>query len=147
MPPLALLVLAAQAVANTVPSAPPGRSLPQCAAVRVTAPDRTVPPKDMTFSSRTSPDLLLRPRFLANVTGDHVIELKVFTPGGFLYQAITLPFAGAASGTRGKTPAAPQTRVVPGYPRPLEVQRLAPVRSSAMRAEYELLARLPVAGT
>jgi hypothetical protein len=102
----------------------------------------------MTFSSRQTLDLLLRPRFRRNVPGEHVMQLKVFTPGGFLYQVITVPFAGDGAGTRAETSAAPQTRVVPGYPRPLEVQRLAPVRSSSTtRAEYELRARLPVAGT
>lgn len=148
MLPLALLVLAAQVGGNApAPAAPSGPLLPQCLGVRVTAPDRAVPPKGMTFSSRTTPDLLLRPRFPRNVPGDHVMQLKVLTPGGFLYQVITVPFAGAAAGTRAQASPAPRTRVVPGYPRPLEVQPLVPARSSTMRAEYELHARLPVAGT
>ena len=37
---------------------------------------------------------------------------------------------------------------MPGFPRPLEVQLLAPARrASASRGDYELQARLPVAGT
>jgi hypothetical protein len=83
-----------------------------------------------------------------DMRGDHLMELKVFTPGGFLYQAIALPFVGAgAPSASGAQPAAPPSRVVPGYPRPLEVQRLVPVRASGARGEYELHARLPVAGT
>jgi hypothetical protein len=154
MPPLALLVLgAAQVVGATVPgTAPPtGRYYGQCTGVRVTASDRAVPPKNMTFSSRETLDLVLRPRLRQDFQGDHLMELKLFTPGGFLYQVIALPFVGAAApNARGQQTAAappPPSRVVPGYPRPLDVQRLVPVRTSGTRGEYELRARLPVAGT
>jgi hypothetical protein len=147
MPPLAFLLVAAQVggtASGAVPS--PGRYIPQCSGVRVTASDRAVPPRNMTFSSRETLDLLLRPRFRQNVQGDHLMQLKVFTPGGFLYQVIAVPFVGAAD-ARGQQAAAPPARVVPGYPRPLEVQQLVLVRGSTTRAEYELRARLPVAGT
>jgi hypothetical protein len=159
MPPLALLVLAAQ-VAGTGPRAvPPADRLSlQCAAVRVTASDREAPPKDMTFSSRETLDLLLRPRVRQDLQGEHLMQLKVFTPGGFLYQVLTVPFVGAASSggpgrpgwvtnraAEASEPLPP--RVVPGFPRPLEVQRLVPAGGSATRGEYELRARLPVAGT
>jgi hypothetical protein len=148
MPPLAFLVLAAQVggtASGAVPS--PGRYYPQCTGVRVTASDRAVPPKNMTFSSRETLDLVLRPRMRQDFQGDHLMQLKVFTPGGFLYQVLTLPFVGATPNARGHEAAAPPPRVVPGFPRPLEVQRLVPVRGSTSRAEYELSARLPVAGT
>ena len=149
MPVLALLVLGAQVggtVSGTAPST--GWYMPDCSGVQVTASDSAVPPKDMTFSSRQTLDLLLRPRIRRNMRGEHLMQLKVFTPGGFLYQVITVPFEGAASVARGQKAAAPPpARVVPGYPRPLEVQRLVPVTSSTSRAEYELQARLPVAGT
>ena len=160
MPLTALLVLAAQVggtASGAVPS--PGRAYPQCAGVRVTASDRAVPPKNMTFSSRETLDLLFRPRVRQNLQGEHLMQLKVSTPGGFLYQVITVPFVGAASPdgrerpgwTTNRAAAAadpPPPRVVPGFPRPLEVQRLVPVSGgSATRGEYELRARLPVAGT
>jgi hypothetical protein len=149
MPPLGFLLLAAQVVggtvSGTVPS--PGRYLGRCTGVRVTASDRALPPKNMTFSSRETLDLVLRPRMRHDLQGDHLMELKIFTPGGFLYQSIALPFVGAAQTTRGQQAAAPPPRVVPGYPRPLEVQKLVPVQSSGTRGEYELHARLPVAGT
>jgi hypothetical protein len=148
MTPLAFLVLAAQ-VGATVPGTVPsrGRYSPQCSGVRVTASDSMVPPTNMTFSSRDILDLTLRPRVRRVPEGDHLMELKVFTPSGFLYQSLTVPFAGGAvPATDGPHAAAPQLRPVPGYPRPLEVQRLVPVRSSG-RPEYELGVRLPVAGT
>jgi hypothetical protein len=109
----------------------------------------------MTFSSRETLDLLFRPRVRQNLQGEHLMQLKVTTPGGFLYQVLTVPFVGAGSGGRGRPewvtnqrtaaeePLPP--RVVPGFPRPLEVQRLVP--ASGGRGEYELQARLPVAGT
>jgi hypothetical protein len=149
MPSLASLVLAAQVAGATMPgTVPPGSSYGRCAGVQVTASDGAAPPKDMTFSSRQTLDLVLRPRVRQNVQGDHLMELKIFTPRGFLYQVIALPFVGGATtNAQGQQAAAPRTRVVPGYARPLEVQRLVPSRGSARRSEYELRASLPVAGT
>ncbi len=148
MPAVAFLVLAAQVVGGTVGGTAPstGRYYGGCTGVRVTASDGTLPPRNMTFSSRDTVDLVLRPRLRQDFQGDHLMELKIFTPRGFLYQVIALPFVGAAApDARGLQAAAPPSRVVPGYPRPLEVQRL--VQSSAKRGEYELQARLPLAGT
>jgi hypothetical protein len=151
MPALAILVLAAQVVPGAAPATGPlmGRDSGQCAGVRVTASDRALPPKNMTFSSRETLDLVLRPRMRRDLQGDHIMELKILTPRGFLYQSIALPFVGAAPAAGGQQAVAapaPPPRVVPGYPRPLEVQRLVPVQSGT-RGEYELRARLPVAGT
>ena len=93
---LVLLALTAQ-VGGAVSAAEPARSRahPRCAGVRVTASDGAPAPRDMTFSSRETLDLLLRPRLRRNLPGEHLMELKVYTPGGFLYQVITLPFVGA----------------------------------------------------
>jgi hypothetical protein len=160
MPLLALLLLAAQVegtASGAVPS--PARSYPVCLGVRVTASDQALPPKDLTFSSRETLDLLLRPRVRMDLKGEHLMQLKVITPGGFLYQVITLPFVGAAledarqqpgwttSGTAARAADPPPPRVVPGFPRPLETQRLVPVSGDGTRGQYELRARLPVAGT
>jgi hypothetical protein len=161
MPLLAFILLAAQVggtAAGAVPS--PAQGLPVCAGVRVVASDRAIPPKDMTFSSRETLDLLLRPRMRLDLAGEHLMQLKVFTPGGFLYQVITLPFVGAGLRGAGERPAFVTNgaaarasdplppRFVPGFPRPLEVQRLAPVAGDpTARAQYELRARLPLAGT
>jgi hypothetical protein len=158
MPLTALLVLAGQVGGATAATLPP-RSALQCAGVRVTASDQTAPPKDMTFSSRETLDLLFRPRVKQNLQGEHLMQLKVFTPGGFLYQVLTVPFVGETQSGGRERPGwvtnrmsekrenadTPPTRVVPGFPRPLEVQRLVP--PGGARGEYELRARLPVAGT
>jgi len=161
MPLLAVLLLAAQA-GGTTPEAVPSaaRAYPVCVGVRVTASDQALPPKNLTFSSRETLDLLLRPRVRLDLQGEHLMQLKVYTPGGFLYQVITLPFVGAGlsdgrdrpthvtNGAAARATDPPPPRVVPGFPRPLETQRLVPAAGdAAARAQYELRARLPVAGT
>jgi hypothetical protein len=160
MPPLALLLLAAQTGGIASGGVPPrGTLYTHCAGVRVGAPDRAIRPKDTTFSSRETLDLALHPRVRQNLPGEHLLQLKIFTPGGFLYQVISLRFVGddrSDGRERGwitnrpaaGTDEAPPPRVVPGSARPLQVQRLVPVRGGAGRlGEYELSARLPVAGT
>jgi len=108
MPHLALLVLAAQvggATSGAVPS-PAARTPVRGRPGHGVRPRG--PPRDMTFSSRETLDLLLRPRVRQDLQGDHLMQLKVFTPGGFLYQVITLPFVGAAPPARGQGAAAPR---------------------------------------
>jgi hypothetical protein len=166
---LALVVLATQAAAAepTATAASPGLARrtpapPVCAAVRVSAPGLAAPPRDLRFSSRQILDLQLRARLRQNLQGDHLLRLKVFTPGGFLYQEIAVPFVAAATPdrrarqARARSGAAaratslppPPPRAVAGYPRPLEVQRLVPVRGDAVSpVQYEVVSRLPVAGT
>jgi hypothetical protein len=148
---LAMLILAAQAAS------------PVCSGIRVIAPQLEVQPEDLKFSSRQVLDLQFRARLREDLDGDHLMQFKVLTPNGFLYQTITVPFVSSvpnpAPGGEKKTsirrareaaaaaPPAPP-RYVPGFPRPLPVQRLVPVPGdSTARIQYELDARLPVAGT
>ena len=93
MPLLALLLLAAQ-VGGTTPEAVPSptRSYPVCVGVRVTASDRALPPKNLTFSSRETLDLLFQPADAAGPAGRAPDAAQGLTPGGFLYQVITVPF-------------------------------------------------------
>ncbi len=68
------------------------------------------------FSARKVEDLRFSVLFLSEVEGDHLLELKVWTPRGHLYETLTAPISSrAAEGAQ---------RVVPNYPRPLEVQVL-----------------------
>jgi hypothetical protein len=159
MPLFAMLVLAAQAGGATVDGTTPLQRRPSsslCVGVRVIAPNLERQPRDLVFSGRQVLDLQFQARLRDDVTGDHLMRFKVTTPGGFLYQVIAVPFAGAAprgsggairmdAGATGSPPAA-ATRVVPGYPRPLPVQTLAPVEVDGAR-HYAVSARLPVAGT
>jgi hypothetical protein len=165
MPLFALLLLAAQ-VARTpapvtpkpTPVPPPARRAnPVCAGIKVSAPNLATQPRNLTYSSRQILDLEFQARLRQNLNGDHLMQFKVLTPGGFLYQVLTVPFVGAVpapGASSGATPARadaaaqallpPPPRAVPGYPRPLQVQRLARMPGDPY---YSVRAALPVAGT
>ena len=64
------------------------------------------------------------------------LELKLHTPRGYLYQVLTVPFAGGKSG-------GVERRRVPGNPRLLVERELR----IAGPGTYRVSARLPVAGT
>ncbi len=104
--------------------------------IRVTSPqtaDRRV------FSATEILDLDLRVTLRGDITGEHLLHIKVHTPGGHLYQTLTVPFTTdlARSGA---------LRAVDGYPRPLTVQQVEHDTEGG-RAKLSVLASLPVAGT
>jgi len=157
--PLALL--AALAAGSAAHAAPLKRSYPLCSGIRVTAPNLKTQPRDLAFPGRQVLDLQFEARLRQDLQGDHLLRLKVLTPGGFLYQEIAVPFVGSApdpdkaeraararSGAASRAEAPPPPRHVPGYPRPLPVQRLVPVvGDTRTRTQYAVRAFLPVAGT
>ena len=97
MPLVALLLLSAQVARTPTPvAAPLTRGYPVCAGVRVLAPNLATQPRDLIFSSRQVLDLQFQARVRRDLQGDHLMQFKVFTPGGFLYQVITVPFVGTA---------------------------------------------------
>ena len=164
MPLFALLLLSAQVARTPAPApaaAPLTRGYPACAGIRVLAPNLATQPRDLTYSSRQILDLQFQSRLRQDLQGDHLMQFKVFTPGGFLYQVITVPFVGTApapdastraararSGAATRAPGPPPPRYVPGYPRPLPVQRLVPTTGDTRtRVYYSVSAALPVAGT
>ena len=157
MPLVALLLLSAQVARTPDPVARPlTRGYPVCAGVGVLAPNLAIQPGDLTFSSREVLDLQFQARLRQNFRGDHLMQFKVFTPGGFLYQVIAVPFVGTAPAPdaptraeRARAESGPlPPRPVPGYPRPLPVQRLVPTAGDTRtRVHYGVSATLPVAGT
>jgi len=98
------------------------------------------------FSAARTVDLLLQVRIRPVLTGDHLLHLKLYTPRGFLYQTMTLPFR-FESALVGKSVGAPPAVLrVEGFPRPLAVQSLTgPTRRRPQG--NRVTARLPVAGT
>jgi hypothetical protein len=111
---------------------------------------RPVPPRvSLSVSSPQQPGRVERHGFRASritelqfdtvfprrLTGPHVLELKIFTPRGHLYQVLTVPFSGEGRGGR--------RRRVPGNPRFLLEREMRFVGAGA----YHVSARLPVAGT
>jgi hypothetical protein len=72
-------------------------------------------------------------------TGDHVVEVKVYSPKGNLYQSISIPFTASAV-------AAGAERRLEGYPEPVAVQKLGPITVNGVNS-MAVKVTLPVAGT
>lgn len=111
-----------------------------CARVLVgTQSLRPLEARGVTYSVKDVEDLRLLVGLLGEVSGSHLLEMKLRTPAGHHYQTLTAPIA-TELGEGGRE------RRVPGYPRPLPVQLLAPEAfpdGPALTAELGL----PVAGT
>jgi hypothetical protein len=155
------VVLAPLAAGSASGAATRTRNSPLCSSIRVIAPNLAAQPRDLVFSGREVLDLQFQARLRQDLQGDHLLRFRVYTPGGFLYQEITVPFVGSApppdaaaraararSGAATRGPAPPPPRYVPGYPRPLPVQRLVPVPGDTRtRTQYGVSTFLPVAGS
>jgi hypothetical protein len=158
---MTFVLLAALDAGRGTEAAAVTRSTPVCSGIRVSAPGLKVPPRDLVFSSREILDLQFQSLLRQDLQGDHLLRFRVTTPGGFLYQEIAVPFTGSApppdeaeraararSGAAARAPEPPPARYVPGYPRPLPVQRLVPVAGDTRtRTQFGVTTRLPVAGT
>lgn len=115
------------------------RSRAECLAVIVTSPQQPAGERPRgSFSASRILDLNFNTALRRRATGPHLLELKVFTPRGHLYQTLTVPFT-APRKSRG-------ARVVDGYPRPLPEQETRIVNRDG-RPSYEVMASLPVGGT
>jgi len=119
-----------------------------CQAVAVTSPQ--MPKRRGTFSATKILDLQLGTILRTRLAGDQVLNLRVYTPKGHLYQQIDVPFHGPTLMPSGAAVEAaettPRLRHVDGYPQPLPEQELVPVSTSAGRG-YQVSALLPVGGT
>jgi hypothetical protein len=149
MPILAILF----AAAHTVAAAPPRHSSHQCVAVDVVQPQRQrvvshkpAKRRAQTISAADTVDLQLQVQVRPEVKGDHVLRLDLFTPSGYLYQSMTLPFRFVSPKQLRAARGEPVTRSVAGFPRPLEVQLLT-THGRHGRPADRVTARLPVAGT
>lgn len=148
----AVFALAQAGAAAAPPSRPvvrpPTESLANaCLAVAVSSPE--APKKRGPFSATQILDLQFGALLRTRLRGEHVMNLKVYTPKGHLYQQIDVPFRGGATAVgAGATAEASGQRMrrVEGYPQPLPEQELVLVKTSVGRG-YQVQARLPVAGT
>lgn len=101
--------LAALLAATAVPAAaekPPG-----CATVLV-APRGGETDNSDRFSVAETIDLTFTVLLDESLAGDHVVEVRVFTPRGHLFQSMAVPI--------GLDGGEPRVRKVPGYPFPME---------------------------
>ena len=120
----------------------PGRS---CVRVEVSSgstavprPDSTIMPSSPRFSVTKILDLTFTVLFPARIGGDHLVELRVFTPDAQLYRSLAMPFASGGQ--------ADATRSVDGYARPLPQQPLTQeARGRGLFAAASTT--FPVAGT
>lgn len=159
-----MLILPALLAASQLAALPAPASR-VCSAVDVVAPEQEKAAKKtrfsaqetrqrrrrQSFSARETLDLQLRVRLqsVRRLSGDHLIHLKLYTPRGYLYQTITVPFHRQPRSTGGadlNDLEYEATRVVAGSPRALGVQKTTRVRQGRRRFD-QVTARLPVAGT
>ena len=145
MPILPVLIAASQLAALPAPASR------VCSAVEVVAPEQRKATKKRKFSAKKTLDLQLHTylRSRRSISGDHLLHLKLYTPRGYLYQTITVPFyrqPRQAEKPRPEDLEFEPVRVVPGFPRALDVQKTTRVREGRRRFD-QVTARLPVAGT
>ncbi len=145
MPILPALLAASQLAALPAPASR------VCARVDVVAPDQRKATQKKKFSARKTLDLELRTRLRSRrrLSGNHLLHLKLYTPRGYLYQTITVPFYREPRKAEKRDRKALEyqpSRVVAGFPRALDVQKTKRVRRGRRRLD-QVTARLPVAGT
>ena len=91
------------------------------------------------FSATEILDLDFRVLLGPEEAGDHLLQVKLHTPRGHVYQTLTIPFTTVASRAGG-------SRDVDGYPRPLRIQATQEVTADGASWQA-VVTRLPVAGT
>lgn len=92
------------------------------------------------FSTTATDDLAVTVEIDGAATGDHLLELRWFLPGGGLYQSVAVPFAA------GVAPAAAGRRIA-GYPFPVEVRAATEQVRDGFGSVFAVADRLPVAGS
>src|SRR5215468_9225233 len=96
---LLVLVQSTSAPASAPSAESPRRpALGECAAIVVSSPQQPGRTHDP-YSATRILDLRLAVHMRSRLAGRHVLELKVFTPRGHLYQTLTAPFTSTAPRT------------------------------------------------
>lgn len=99
-------------------------------------------PAAASISIAATTDLLITLHLDGGLVGEHVVELRFETPGGFLYQSLAVPISPTAAGAETSA----RTRLIPGYPFPVAVR--SPGHGARLVAgELAIEFSLPVAGT
>jgi hypothetical protein len=147
---IASLAVMSCLVASAALAQAPARS---CARVEVSSGSATTPRPGPTFiggaprfSVTKILDLTFTVLFPSRIDGEHLVELRVFTPDAQLYRSMAMPVVGGGR-TLGRSPGRSLgTRSVDGYARPLPeqaFQRVARGRGFFAAASMAF----PVAGT
>jgi len=83
-----------------------------CQTVQVSSPQQDT--ARAVFSASEVLDLKLSTRVRRGLEGAHVLQIKVFTPRGYAYQTLTVPFTVPRPGTQGPLPELVATLPVAG---------------------------------
>jgi hypothetical protein len=107
----------------------------ECIALSVTSPQAAARQRS-SFSATRILDLRFTSEMRRRLTGDHVLDFRVYTPRGQLYQTLTTPFTGSKR--------RPRDRRIDGHPRAVREQ---PQSVTDGTRRYAVSATLPVGGT
>jgi len=110
-----------------------------CVKLDVKSGLQTNPYTTKIFYATKTVDLTIMAYFKQKPSRDHVLELKITTPDGFLYRSMSFPIAASTRQTG--------QRRVPGYPDPLPEQQMFSERGLAGVNQYRIEVPFPVAGT
>lgn len=120
-----------------------GAAAPRCVSLTVDGPgavagddERNGSKSQVGFSATKVSDVTLRLVADSGLTGDHLLEWRLFTPSNGVYQSITVPL-GDQSGSR----------TVPGYPKPVEIVVPVSGPGRARQSSKTVERRFPIGGT
>ncbi len=131
--PVLLLALAA-----AVPAAA-SDSEPRCTQILVTSEREGGKEKPgRKFSATTTEDLTFHVLFPTGMSGEHIVELRLYLPTGDLFQRVAVPVVDVG--------AKPRDVSVSGYPHPLEQKSLQQTRFDG-RNHKRVSIDFPIAGT
>ena len=105
--------------------------------------DQHLKNKKSGFSASEILDIVFKTRLWNCPEGDHLLELKLLTPNGHLYQVLTIP---VSVGAKAATAKANKAVKVDGFPKALEVQSIETNMNKATKRHFAT-ATLEVAGT
>jgi hypothetical protein len=135
-----LIAVLAMAAAPVV--APMPRRAPVRVTLEVSSPQQRVRNPSRRFSATKILDLRFDAVFdRALLPGDHTLELRLFTPSGHLYQAVTVPFSGRVG-----VPPRGAARSIEGYPRAVAMAEATSIAVQGARG-FKVGVPFPVAGT
>jgi hypothetical protein len=118
-----------------------------CSAIEVTAPGLKKQPRKLQFNTSRVVDLDFETQLDQPVYGDHVLHFKVYTPSGFLYQDLQVPFTWPRPGRAKLTRTVESASLATSFPKGVPVQQLGQPPHRGGRVRDRVNARLPVAGT
>jgi hypothetical protein len=116
---------------------------PQCVGVTAGSAAQRGRPATPVFSATqvvdVDLDVLFSPAAALRLTGHHVVEVRIYSPKGNLYQSISVPFSFDRTNR-------PRERRLDDYPEPVALR--TPVARTYNRSRhYGVAVTLPVAGT